>query len=250
MAEYLRMMKDHGRGLITTEFLEADEPGPVAEPCDEGVTIALEHCEVELSELTGFLADIQSKHEPGDAGMDGALAIRLHELLPVPRSLAGDHRLWTWLGACRYPEFVAHRWRNNGKTAMERYSGPSIRQAFARLWWMVEMTKQCKDGVPDYSITRQLLDVPAFQDFQEALFGRKCSRYELVLVAAVDCLSDRKLPARNSISVSYEKLRREVLKEFVCLLSTLVLESMSEDELRKELTQIKDVVAERYRQDA
>ena len=245
MAEYLRMMKDHGRSLITAEFLEADDPDPVAEPCDESVTVQLEHCVVELTELTGFLAELQNKFEPGDTKIDGELAIRLHELLPLPRSLAGDRRLWTWLGACRYPGFVAHRWRNKGKTAMERYSGPSVRQAFARLWWMVETTKQSKDGVPDYSIARQLLDVPAFQDFQEALFGRKCSRYDLVLSAAVECLSDSNLPSKDDLAISYQDLRREVLKEFVCLLSTLVLETMSEDELRKELTRITKVVAGR-----
>ena len=112
------------------------------------------------------------------------------------------------------------------------------------------MTKQFKNGVPDYSVTRQLLDVSGSQDFREALFGRKCSRYELFLVVAVGCLSDKNLPARDDITITHESLRREIMKEFLCLLSTLVLEAMTEDELREELTQIKDVVAERYRKDS
>jgi len=73
--------------------------------------------------------------------MDPWLAPRLHCALRIPRRLAVDDAMWTWL-SLNCHEFVEARFRQpNRKVHPWRYYGGWSRNALSRLWWGAEMTR-------------------------------------------------------------------------------------------------------------
>ena len=99
-------------------------------------------------DLVKQLADKAAAFLPADQ-MDAWLAPRLHAALRLPRRVANDDGMWSWL-AFQCPRFVEARFRK-GKEKLHpwRYRGMWSRNALARLWWGAEMTR---NGT-DYSAT-------------------------------------------------------------------------------------------------
>lgn len=101
------------------------------------------------------------------------------------------------------------------------------RNAFARLWWSAELTTI--DG--DYSLTKELWSKSGAQDLFEALIGRNFSHHPPAIVAFVREVGDE---SREHI--------RAVAKKLSQALMTVVLETMSEDEIRDMLQQFSDKI--------
>lgn len=82
--------------------------------------------------------------------MDPWLAPRLHNAFRIPRRLAVDEGMWTWIAfQCR--DFVEARFRKGKeRTHPWRYRGVWSRNALSRLWWGAEMTR----NGPDYSAVK------------------------------------------------------------------------------------------------
>jgi hypothetical protein len=73
--------------------------------------------------------------------LDGWLAPRLHNALRIPRRLAADGPMWTWL-ALQCPEFIEARFgKSEGKVHPWRYRTVWSRNGLSRLWWGAEMTR-------------------------------------------------------------------------------------------------------------
>lgn len=73
--------------------------------------------------------------------MDPWLAPRLHCALRIPRRIAMDEAVWTWL-ALSCHEFIEGRFRRpNRKIHPWRYYGGWSRNGLSRLWWGAEMTR-------------------------------------------------------------------------------------------------------------
>lgn len=79
---------------------------------------------------------------------DAWLAPRLHYALRLPRRLAADRGLWTWLATEYAHPYVLNRW-GGAENLQWRYMGPLTRNAVSRLWWAAELTR----NGPDYSVT-------------------------------------------------------------------------------------------------
>lgn len=81
------------------------------------------------------------------ADMDSWLAPRLHSAVRIPRRIASDDGVWTWLAVQCQP-FVEGRFKKGSKKLHPwRYRGVWSRNALSRLWWGAEMTR----NGPDYS---------------------------------------------------------------------------------------------------
>ena len=166
--------------------------------------------------------------------LDRNLAIELHKLLGIDRRVGSDSRFWAWMGLVKYPRFVAFRWEPKIKCdelgvrirSAERFSGGAVRQTFARLWWAVELTVSEEDG---YQLSRELLALKGFQDAYEGIFGRAFCQYRPALKAFIQVVGSRP-----------EKVIRAAAREFGFAMSGRVLEVMSEDEIRDELSLILD----------
>lgn len=77
--------------------------------------------------------------------MDAWLAPRLHAALRIPRRVAMDEGMWTWLAFQSQP-FVEARFKKDGRPLHPwRYRGAWSRNALSRLWWGAEMTRNGSD---------------------------------------------------------------------------------------------------------
>ena len=185
---------------------------------------------LEISDLENLVAEASQAFGAGDTAADAFLTVRLHRALRLSRRQAADIRVWAWLGAHAFPDYVAHRWKpaaGSGLRSASRFTGNRVRQTFARLWWAAELTRNGND----YSLTEQLLSLGGFQDIHEAVFGRAFCGHRPAIAAFVDRVGSR-APA----------VVRQTAREFSNLLTTMVLEGMNEPELKATLGELADQV--------
>src|SRR5690606_3886261 len=110
--------------------------------------------------------------------LDAAVAPEIHQSLPLSRRVASDPGVWRFLTVVHRPDYVPHRWAMRSKAQMvRRYWDFGTRpdsNAFARLWWIAELTIT-KDASGDpYHLTRRVLGA---QPLATAIFTRTLSQY-------------------------------------------------------------------------
>lgn len=229
MAELLRFTNPRAYSLPDEALQEGSPQGFLTE--NHLFSTEVVEPAVDLERLDRVISDAMSKHGPQETTVDAAMAIPLHQSLPLSRRQAADRGIWAWLGSMRYADFVAHRWGKTkvGLRPLERFTGNRVRQTLARLWWAVELTWSREDG---YEWSERLLGLPGFQDFNEATSGRAFSAYPPALRAFIRVLG--KAP---------EKVIRDSSVEFSYILTTMTLEAMNEEELGALLEEIKNRVS-------
>jgi hypothetical protein len=162
------------------------------------------------------------------ASDDADMALAVHAALPLTPREATDRNVWWWLSLRRFPVIVRRRWASadDGGTptiARERMLGQVNRNAVARLWWGAEMTRATSDAT---KYTRLMF---RNQDLFEAIIGRSLGRNPAALEVILDELSG--IPGKDA---------RETVRDLRFLLSTLVLEAMTPDALRTEISHLKN----------
>ncbi|HYF80526.1 MAG TPA: DUF6339 family protein [Symbiobacteriaceae bacterium] len=169
---------------------------------------------------------------------DRELVQPLHQALrSISRRDASDMRFWHWMCVNQFPMFVWARWHGqvvapadapgilgNQPALVERFLGTASlrgvsRNALARLWWCAETLS---DGGRDYSLVREAL---INQDFFQAIFERKLGLYPATARVLLRVLRDAK-----------EKQRRDVIKRLNHYFTTIVQESLEEEEIERLLT--------------
>ena len=219
MPELRKIRKDYDLDL-TAEFLMAEQPSEYAQQFPDTCWEVFS-AELDTVSLDKLIVDTMRDHDRNSTGMDMAMAISLHRALPISRREASDKNFWSWLGLVHAPDFVAWRWAPHSKTELrnkERFSGSPVRQAFARLWWAAELTRD----QDDYSLTAELLNMSGFQDTYEAIFGRSFAYYRPAMIAFISAVN-----GKNETQI------RTLAKELGYALTTTVLETASENELKK-----------------
>lgn len=150
---------------------------------------------------------------------DSEMASAVRRALPLDPGQAADPSVWWWLALCRYPDIARARWADaSGDVKAERMLGGVGRNAFARLWWGAEMVRDHSERLP--LLFRN-------QDLFEAVIGRKLGRHQHALAVILERLSDK--PGR---------LARETIRDLRQLLSTVVLEALSEEQLATEIDRL------------
>lgn len=183
--------------------------------------------DIDVKALDALISEVKDSFGQYDTAMDAAMAQRLHEMLPFSRREAANNRMWAWLGVVKYPEFVGWRWKPKEETGLrsrERFSGGAVRQTFARLWWAAELTV---GPDADYSLTDDLFALSGLQDVYEAIFGRAFCQFRPAMSEFI-----------SKVGSKSEAVVRDTAKEFGYLLTTEVLEAMSEDELAGSLAEL------------
>jgi len=222
----INRIRDHVDLGLSEDFLTADNPSrEMAEIGDSDIQVV--RSDIDLDAVGALIEEIMQRHERYSTVMDKDMTVELHKRLPLLRSEAADSRLWAWFGICKYPGFVAWRWSprsSNGYRSAARFCGSAVRQAFARLWWAAELTVDDEDN---YELTNKLLDLKGFQDTYEAIFGRAFCQYRPAIKAFIE-----------TVGHMTEKTIRETAKEFGYILTTLLLESMKEEDIKNSLEKI------------
>ena len=229
----LRRIRSRVELAMSEEARAADDPRELSD-ISEAIQTEVVRADIAIEELDELVDHIRRTHKQYDAGIDAAMAVRLHQILSLTRREAADRYLWAWLGFVRYPHLVAWRWRpqaGSGLRTVDRFVGNRVRQTFARLWWAAELTLAPGS---DYALTKRLLELRGFQDVYEAIFGRAFCQYLPALSAFVEVVGPKP-----------EEVVRETAKEFGYLLTTLVLEALSEIDLRSILQELAERVEAR-----
>lgn len=203
--------------LVTDELAR----GAVARHPTDAIEKYLDEAAItlDLTELEETLDDVIASTRPHDPAIEQRAAASVHRALPLPRREAGQPGVWRFLAVAHRPDFVRHRWAyEKWATTRSRYWSPGMRHdsnVFSRLWWIAELTR---DG-DDYSLTERAF---SRQSIAIQIFIRRYAWYRPAVVALLEELDD-----------APQRVIEDVTRDLVGALGTLVLEAMSEGELRR-----------------
>lgn len=211
----LRRLSAEAHALVTPDLAS----GAIAHLPEQVYERYLEETEhpLDLDELAEVVAYLLAHTQRHDAKFDQIAGPLIHRALPLRRREASQPGIWRYLAMVCFPELVRHRWEvQSWPTTRSRYWSLGTRHdsnAFSRLWWISEVTR---DG-DSYQLTEEVL---AKQQLAIQIFVRKFSSYRPSVAAFVQVMRDPTLDVER------------VAKELNGRLSTLVLESLGEEELR------------------
>lgn len=221
--DILHRLSSEGRALVDSAFLRRDRETIAVDETGRdplGRTVALQPFKALVDECL-------RETEPLKPALDAWLAPRLHKALPLYRSEAADPAVWHYLTVVVRPHIVRHRFApmHTSMISRERFLGSIKRNMLARLWWGAELTVVDED----YRLTERLFTMHAGQDFYENVFGRRFSYYGPAMRA---CLS--------VIGGEGKDVLQTVGKSISQVLTTLVLEDMTQAELEELIARIVD----------
>lgn len=227
-APTLHKLRAEARALIDEEFLRGERGHLDATTWQPYVEEAARP--VSLERFDKVVDQAITKFAAQDTAMDAAVAPELHQSLPLTRREASDPGVWRYLTVVRRPDFVRHRWAfATHATTLPRYWQLGTRpnsNAFARLWWIAELTVDDEDG--SYRRTKIAL---SRQPLATAIFVRSFSHYKPAVNACLDVLRDA--PA---------ELIAATLRRVTTVLTTTVVEGRSTRELAELIVQIRQSV--------
>ena len=207
--------------LLTPEFTRGETTYTSAE-CED---LLEPHAQaLPLKELDAVCNAAMAKFAPGDLAADAFLAEGIHRALPLTRRDAADPGVFRYLAVVRYPELVRHRWEFRSYSGMRsHFWAPGMRilsNVFSRWWWGAELTRETTEHGEDYSLTRRIF---ARSALTTPIFNRaSLASYRPAIAAIADELED-----------TPGLLAELVIKNLGKMLSVRVLESLSDDELRR-----------------
>jgi Family of unknown function (DUF6339) len=223
MSNTLKRLADEVRSLVSTEFLlEVD--------CDNRKLPDYEQdlpFEIHLDDLDAALSEF--KDQDLTSKDDGHMAIAIRSALDLTPQQAADRNMWWWLSVVRYPELVRRRFADIKKDTIDanRMIGMKRhRNAFARLWWGGQMVHELD---PWEAYVRMLF---SNQDVFEALIGRDLGKYPRALRIILGVVEGKPgLQARLAI------------RDLQMLLSTMVLEGMTDEAIETDLRRLYELQA-------
>jgi histone H3/H4 len=196
---------------------------------------------VNMGPVRNFLDDIVAEEIEYDSLslIDADVAPMLHQNLPLTRRQAADRRIWHYLAVVWHPNFVRYRWPYDAtdrtfNSMREKFLGGGTdiySNAFGRLWWMAELSKDPEASNP-YETTREILQT---QFLTNRVFDPAFARYRPAVVAFGEGLSG------ESTEVVGHANRR-----FNQALSTIQLETRDTDQLREIVERVVAGVKEDY----
>lgn len=158
--------------------------------------------------------------------MDRELAPAIHDLIHFDNQRqAADSGIWNYISVVMRPDYVRERWGSKKRRFIS--SGKLTRHAFGMLWWAAEITME-ETGEHDKEALNTLMQKT---DLFVSLFEREFSNYRKVALPYIELLGEEE-----------QETWRETAKLFNQKLSTLVLEDLSEDEIRDIIRDIREEV--------
>tara|TARA_R110002096_G_scaffold259030_1_gene452627 strand:+ start:101535 stop:102203 length:669 start_codon:yes stop_codon:yes gene_type:complete len=218
----LHSLSHEAYSLLTPAFCE----GELERYSDEITTPYLEEApfEMDLVALDAAVEEILATTPKHSTSVDAVAAQAIHRAMPISRRWAAEAGLWRYLAVVRHPELIRHRWEARSlATTRQRYWSLGTRHTsntFCRLWWIAELT--VRDG--SYALTEK-----ACGNLAIPLFVRQLSHCPTAVQVFVEELHEVPRPALEAL-----------MKHISHYLSTVVLESQSEAEIRTWLRRLRD----------
>jgi len=214
---------ENGSSIVDAAFLSSQNPSPPsnAEVANDDADIVgvIDGITAEFIKLTG------QKIEDRPA-TDARMAEFLHRELKLTLYLAAQRKFWQYIAVVRCPQYVAWRWFNAKMNSVPKthYIGPWHRNAFGRLWWWAEYTRDSQAGKDQYARTVRAGQSQEFMKntIENFLCGNR---------ALVRSLCDAAFPA-SGIQMKDEQ-HRALVKRVNAMLVTTALDALQPGEIDK-----------------
>lgn len=162
----------------------------------EGTNVDYGAIQSKIDEI--FVDDDYPRYE---ASMDAALAPTLHSEIQIDRRTARDERIWYYLAAVKFDDFVRYRWRfdfeSSRTAAFEKFLGETrgndlYTNALGRLWWLAELTHvdpatAAVDVDDEYELTRKVFE---YNFLANRILDNAFHMSKPLVVAVVDQFAD------------------------------------------------------------
>jgi len=212
---------ENGSSIVNAAFLSSQNPSPPsnAEVVNDDAAIVgvIDGIAAEFIKLTG------QKIEDRPA-TDARMAELLHRELKLTLYQAAQHRFWHYIAVVKCPQYVAWRWFNAKMNSVPKrqYVGPWYRNAFGRLWWWTEYTRDPEAGKDQYARTVRAGQSQEFMRnmIENSLCGNR---------ALVRSLCDAAFPALGTRMKDDQ--HREMVKRINAMLVTTALDVMQPSEI-------------------
>lgn len=168
---------DGGTWFVGQEFLEVTEH-----------TLDLQPVQNLVDGIITSTAPLDSKE------IDAKFVVAFHQSLQnLPADLCSDKFFWQYLSICKFPYFVIHRWWSEKDSYQVRFLGNNERNAFARSWWLAELTQSSGD----YSKCDKCLSASGTSDIQQWIIDSRFGSHRPMARAFVDVCVDNKLTGKE-----------------------------------------------------
>lgn len=219
--EKLKRLNSEALDLVTESYREGEAD------LSQEVKNQLEETDIELEKerLNQEIDRVLSEDISG-TDMDRELAPVIHDAIQFDNQRqAADPGVWNYISVVMRPDYVRERWGSQKTRFIS--SGKLTRHAFGMLWWAAEITTE-ETGEHDEDALDTLLQKT---DLFVSLFERDFSNYRKVAIPYIELLGDEE-----------QETWRETSKLLNQKLSTLVLEDLSEEEIRNMIRDIREEV--------
>jgi len=143
---------ENGPSIVDAAFLCLQNPSPPSNAevvnTDAGIVAVIDEIAAEFTKLTR--QGIENRPLT-----DARMAELLHRKLKLTLCEAAERRFWNYVAVVKCPQYVAWRWFNDKKNSVpkSRYIGPWYLNAFGRLWWWAEYTRDPDEAKDQYART-------------------------------------------------------------------------------------------------
>ncbi|WP_152024106.1 DUF6339 family protein [Natronomonas moolapensis] len=231
----IHILTDSGQDLVKSHdsFPEEEDSQPPTEELENHLrTLEVDEATIDFNRLNEAVNSSMTVFDLGRrrqrTAMDSNLAPIVHQCIDVPPRVAAVPGMWHYLALLRYPEFITSRWSQDDDV-QEKFLGTQkdlYSNHLARLWWGAQLTYD-KDG-DHYFATHRLFNKQRLVNY---VLDSSFRRYRPAAIAFAEELWNES--GKNITSIA---------KRFNNSLSTTQLEARSKDEIRGQLTKIRDHV--------
>ena len=212
---------ENGSRIVDATFLSSQNPSPPSNAevanGDADIVGVIDKIAAEFMKLTG-----QEIEDP--PATDAGMAELLHRELKLTLYQAAQPGFWHYMAVVKCPQYVAWRWFNAKMNSVPKrqYVGSWYRNAFGRLWWWAEYTRDPETAKDQYARTVSAGQSQEFMrnTIENSLCGNR---------ALVRSLCDAAFPA-SGIQMKDEQ-HRDLIKRVNAMLVTTALDALPPSEI-------------------
>jgi len=172
------------RNLLTEAFRKGDQES--VDATDSITELGLGR-KIDITPIGAMIFEAMKRFDEfQNLESDMWLGPRIHATLRLTRREAADKRIWAYLTVVAFPNYVRWRWAQENPdepVPLDRFFGGESKNALARLWWTVELTRNGTDYKPAEAALR-------ISQFYPSWLGLNFLHHRPAALAAVRFLSE------------------------------------------------------------
>jgi len=214
---------ENGLSIVDAVFLSSHSPSPPSSAkvvnFNADIVAPVDSVAAEFNKLAD--KEIPDRERPAT---DARMAEFLHRELRMTLYEASQHKFWHYVAVVKCPRYVAWRWFNVTMNSVPKrqFIGPWYRNAFGRLWWWAEYTRDPQAGKDQYARTVRAGQSQEFM--RNTIENSLCGNRDLV-----KSLCDAAFPIAGPRM--RDEVHREMIKRINAMLVTTAIDALESSEI-------------------